>query len=922
MRRKIELWVAGSRADLSDQNLILYNFAFTDAERPTAVKNSYSKQVTLPGTPANDAIFGHFYRLDRVTEGGFNAMRRTPFTIMDEAGQVLQGGYLKLDGITRSGRTVTGYKVSLYGGLGSFLYSLGFDENGDKRTLADLDYLGGGPGELDFNITAANVLAAWDHLYNGINLVPASLWDVLNFAPAYNGNPEGDFDSNKAIGLASDMGLPTSETEGGKTYTPNGGYVVLNLSRNHSEWDMKDLRCYLQRPVISVAAFLYAVQRWATANGFSFDYSSIPATSYRHVWKTLPTIPSLGSFKQTVGNLAAAFTFAGPDSAGDVLSSHIDFTGVQATMNVSARASSVMLGFTDPEGRGNPARLSFRLHQSNIAPDFGYFTVFFVQLQGFSAGVLSAVSKVRCFAPTELADIYGTPSRLAELAGYTPAFSGEYEADVKKLDSLFLASDPNLGLFNYFYTSDMDLKGGAVDSLKIAVKTYSFAGIYPLIGSPGGSPIYDTFVFQGASDNGLLPVLYTDSALPGTPYRSVAAAWVSGSGSASYASNSSLRSGAIVEKAKLLSSKHTPADYLLALGTQFGWVFRYDEAEKRLTVTTRNAYFNTGLDVIDLTERVDTAKAVTISPNYAGARIYEFAPEMAEGHFAAKYKNTYGFAYGIQRVDTGYQFDAAPVNLLDKSVLRAAATILEAGPYWNVITSGGRYLPSVFVDSGNTYTMWAPDGTAKPFDVPTVPSSATIDYINNENHPGYDNEFAWKLDLHDADGKPVDGEDILVYYQGSDPYPRWHVSDDTAAMLALNPKPCWLISYDSASLDVPNFHRYDTNGEWNVQECLDFGLPREADMPYIVFDEGCSAYDRGWRAFLRDRYDQDSKVLKCRVDFRGLEVGPDLLRRFFWYEGSLWVLNKMTNYSLTTWDPVECEFIQVRDIEAYTNGQI
>ena len=51
-------------------------------------------------------------------------------------------------------------------------------------------------------------------------------------------------------------------------------------------------------------------------------------------------------------------------------------------------------------------------------------------------------------------------------------------------------------------------------------------------------------------------------------------------------------------------------------------------------------------------------------------------------------------------------------------------------------------------------------------------------------------------------------------------------------------------------------------------------------------------------------------------------MGPQLLRRFFWYDNSLWVLNKITNYSLTTYDPAECEFVQVRNIENYTNGQI
>ena len=121
MRRKIELYIAGALADLSDQGLVLFNYAMTDLTKPTAVKNSYSKTVTLPGTPANDAIFSHAYRVDRAWEAEqFNPLTRTPFDIYDERGEILQSGYLKLDKVTRKGRTHT-YTVSLYGGFGATL---------------------------------------------------------------------------------------------------------------------------------------------------------------------------------------------------------------------------------------------------------------------------------------------------------------------------------------------------------------------------------------------------------------------------------------------------------------------------------------------------------------------------------------------------------------------------------------------------------------------------------------------------------------------------------------------------------------------------------------------------------------------------------------------------------------------------------
>ena len=152
MRRKIELYIGGRRADLNDQALVLFNYSLTDIQKPTAVKNAYSKQITLPGTPANDAIFSGSYRVDRtVGLGQFNPLERTAFVIYDEKGTILEQGYAKLDKVTSKGENRT-YAVTLYGGLGSFFYGLSYKSNGEKMTLADLQYIAGEDfdDELDF----------------------------------------------------------------------------------------------------------------------------------------------------------------------------------------------------------------------------------------------------------------------------------------------------------------------------------------------------------------------------------------------------------------------------------------------------------------------------------------------------------------------------------------------------------------------------------------------------------------------------------------------------------------------------------------------------------------------------------------------------------------------------------------------------
>ena len=106
-----------------------------------------------------------------------------------------------------------------------------------------------------------------------------------------------------------------------------------------------------------------------------------------------------------------------------------------------------------------------------------------------------------------------------------------------------------------------------------------------------------------------------------------------------------------------------------------------------------------------------------------------------------------------------------------------------------------------------------------------------------------------------------------------------------------------------------------------IDDSLDFGVPHQLDIPGVRHSEGCTVYERGWKNYISDRYDVNTKVMTCRVNFAGIQVNQELLRKFYWYDNSLWVLNKITNYSLTTYDPVECEFVQVQDKNNYLTGQ-
>ena len=929
MRRKIELYIGGQRADLDDQGLILYNYAFTDLEAPAAVKNSYSKQVTLPGTPANDAIFGHFARPDRrtapstaTTGTAFNPGKKTPFAIYGETGDVLECGYCRLDSVVRKGRVVSGYKVSLFGGLGEFFANLSYNDNGDKRTLADLAYLESGTGaaetELDFTINLTSISNAWTRLYNYPVADPSTLWDVINFAPCYNGIPDGDFSPDKGVVNASNVGLDTSVEEDDKTYETQQGSTLINLPSAVDEWAAKDLRSYLQRPVISMRAILKAIADPLNNGGYAVDYSAVPGGYYKSIWKTLPMLTSLGSGRKIVGTAVL-------DNLG---------LNYPADASENRQAGKLVIDGIIPQGMQTRAAIRIKpiLHSATAIPapaletewtsagdgtKGAHLCVYFLQAVAYNGNTPIGGSPVRVISTRTGWDW----SQMVEDLGFSAPLPGTgFERAIDNPIDVVSGDNQTATFQNYM---DLEVETAFPPT---QFKVFLFGFYITTKYDDGQSAAGGETIIEARQPDYIstMNAVATNMMLHASDH-----VRVDEYGSTlSYESRDGIRSGSRITKALLLQSKYSPAEYLISWAKTFGLVFLCNQKEKKVTIMPRNDFFATEEATLDLSERIDRGKDITIAPMNITTKWYEMRGELAGGAFAQEYKALYGVDYGIQRIDTGYDFDAAAKNIMDGNVFRQAVTKLAHGRYWEVILVNTRFRPSPFLDKGVTYTLWEQaTGEAKTFPVPGIPTSAT-QLMYNADHDYYDVDGSvLRLDLADKDGKPVDGEDILVRYSSGTNYKYFKLTDDTAAMIALNDgKPCWnLGAGTSTGLRLPTFAQLifgDGADEYNIGKTLNYGTPREVDIPGCYISVNSSLYARYWRSFITDRLDVNTKVMKCRVHFRGLRVGPELLRRFYWYEGALWVLNKITNYSLTTWDPVECEFIQVQDVTNYTEGQI
>ena len=906
MRRDIYLYIGGLKADLSDRSFILLNYAMNDLADPAKVSNSYSQQVTLPGTPANDAIFGDFFRPDRYISGtgtgiGYDPRKKVDFAIYAETGEIIESGYVVLNSIRSSRSGGVEYRVTLFGGLGSFFQSLSYISGTGKMQLCDLAYLGGGDGELTFTITKSAIAQAWavDPTAGTVD----GIWKVINFAPAYNGIPAGDFDAGHAVADPTSIGLADSKMSDGYTYRTRDGLTVLNLPAPVDEWAARDLRSYLQRPVLSVRAFLAAIAKPAYNGGYTVDYSALQNTDIYDSFITLPLLPEQVSGVRR-GSLESSFSALWVDPANTREIGTLTLTGTAPVGSKVSGHLTIRMRFNESTGAcGSPALGAYRSSETDYDAN-----AVFLQAVGYDANnnaVAASPTKVIMTNMFTGTSFYDSPMEyLAAYCGYTSQLGKPLEQVIM---SILQRTDPQNTSSPFELYNDIDLgfeDGTDVKTVKVFMYNYH-------VGFEGTG---DAQVLTMSTGAGRF-MLY-DMSDHGGEYESTTCLAVLKESAWTY-ETSSLHSGATITKAMMLSTGHTPAEYLLALTKLVGAYYLYDPGTKKVTICRRNDVY---LDeTIDLTDRVDTAD-LELDPTTVEARWYNFSLDVAEGYFAQAYKQLYGEAYAALPIRSAYDHDANPIGVMDGVILRTAATVSKKSKYMLTVQESGLTIPAPLIDPGATYTLWNASGKGMDFPVPAVGFSAAVTYFN-ANFPGYDIDGAAKMQFEDASGKGVDGGDVLVKYRGKKTYPDAKVSDDTAAMMRVNGgKACWDFSA-GASLAVPVYNRIQqVSGA--VSGALEFGALKEYGDPAVSsVDTSGFGFFRYWSAYMNDRFNGNTKVLRCRVDFSGIQVGQELLRKFFYFRGAIWVLDKVTNHSVTTDDLTECEFVQVQNKANYLTGQ-
>ena len=977
MRTEIEVYLGDEQLEFDKPVDILFNYKITDNTNPTAIKNSFSKSIKISGTPKNNDIFGNIWDLSRIQgydgniRTGFNPLKKTPFSIYVD-GNLYESGYAKLNSVTKKNNQIE-YDITLFGGIGELFYSLTYkDEDGnEKRTLADLQYeLRDSVGELteiidmDFTINKETVWDAWNQIMMHSNAVYDEMgvdrpnnylfqnkWDFINFIPAYEGTPD-NFSANKVLMNSRENSDYTWSKDG---YSTVNGYALGECNEDLTYNQTRDYRSYLQRPAIRLKEVIKACQNPINNGGWELKLDETFFNAKNPYWEdTWITLDKLQNVKETGEKTTTTNVTIGDKKNGyydlDVAIENLsEFTninlgiGLQWNNTTSTTNKNLYLSYYyDGAGGGGVFEEVCRWYKYNSA--------ILLQLVGYnSIGEVVATSPVQyLYSPDSTLDSNWKNYKSSFGADKVPIPSVVYHTGHFSKDSdgkyIWVGDDgkPTAIAFRFTEKSNIvKLKLKVSNPYSVSYKYYdgwfspsnktSYGGYTqpylfttPYINSSKQEDVNEALQ-RGGLINGKYSPFMVDAELEIQDYME-------------------LFSGTKIRKAEYLTTDNTACDYLTAYAKMFGLYFYRDFNETPsdpkytkgvIYLMTRNSFYDRE-NIIDLQDVIDRSREIKILPTTNENKWLVFNTEQIESEAEEEYMNNYGSEYGSQKINTGYNFNGDTKNLLDKVIYKGGIEVLETDKFYTRVTDRSM---KPYTLNGFNYNLYKKDGTA--YVSYNIEQPVEVLPKNPINRNGWERTDSFpKLQFHTTENDPIDGKDVLVFFKGSsnsyeienDSDHLYWITDDVEEMSSLNDgSACWLMTFVENNISgnkiayptrsIPMFGRNLYTDGKTITHSLDMGRTNMTFVRETINGRDMSIYEKTWKSFIEDLYDDDNRLLSCYVRFEN-RPNSIQMRKFYWFDNCIWRLNSVKDWNLAVIEPIKCEFVKVLDLNNYFTSPI
>lgn len=960
MKQDVKLYIADKLVDFSSELSIPFTYQLKNVNNPTIVKNPFTKTITVIGTQNNNAIFGSIYNLDReqlfdaekMVGAYFNPSVRTPFSIYRN-GELIESGYMQLNSVTLKNKIVN-YEITLYGGLGDFFYSLMYNKESEPLTLADLVYgvedeqtglpFEDSDREFDFVINKEFVYGCFQNVGKDNN---NTINDYITFLPSYNGLPE-NFDSDKVLINThnnSYISPTTSTTVDDKTYSTYNGYMLAQLPRKYTEWEMLDLRSYLQRPAIKMSKIIDACCNPVNNGGYSVqldpDFFNSKNPYYNDAWVALPLLTNLEKEKNNITSVDGRLVYQDLKVGNIDLGGGYTMTAKEKTDYLVPTSDFTVVNNTNidythtPVGTLTNIEVEFDLnfYTDDLTNDVLYNSIDIYQTNGTAIAYQSAVAPIIVQIAvldennnfiSYTSNCVLTTSNNGNNANNFSQFNNPTGAKIENVIGKFILADKK-----YVFT-DNDSNQSRIKltlndipynrNFKLQYRIQRVLDIYNVFRTPLLS-VTDKILYYNGVTVGNVSGYFEPSFTKITITRDEPDSVV--------ASNSK------ITKQFLLKTEKTPADYLLSYCKLFDLHFHKDNGEKIIKIQTRNNFYSG--NILDWNNKIDYSKDFKIKPICFDKKFYQMGLE-GESYYLTKYKNEYSVDFGQKRINTNYNFNADTSKIYEGNIFQNAVSAIDTSPYYHTFMDKDDRLLAPFCNSNFEYSLFNINNTnAVETTELTYKTPAIVGGWSWNRNSGYDS-FAKTCfyNLENDEKSLSDISSVLLFYNGQvTPTDfdgnriRYKLTDDVGEMYTLNNKvPCWLfsdydytadyqiISYDCTTL--PQFLRYKIVGN-QVQASWDFGVPKESYIPNITYEDSTTIYNQYWSTYYNDTLNINTKEVECYVNLNDVNVNSELLHNFYYFNGCYWVLNKIDNYNINKFESTKCTFIKVNELSNYKN---
>ena len=943
-----ELYINGKKVEFDSEGVsILFQRQRTDYTNPTIVKNSFTKTIKIPGTKINNRIFNEIWKLDRVQwSNAFNASKRTPFILINN-GNLVEQGYVKLNNIVWNSNTNSyTYEVTLYGELGNLLYGLSYNIDSETEevsplTLADLDF-----GFNQFKITKDLVSNAWKRLEGDSSTTGDNykVFDTINFMVSYDGIPSANNFDTKKVWCSVDRNaavkwkdqnyyanqFPSEIVQDEVTYKyintkftrmdPEDHYGLMELKKELTPLEVRDLRSYLLRPVVRISKIFEAIGNYINTHyGYTIDLSDsfFRSTEFTSTWMTLPMLYEIDPNVETGTVFTKKQLFSETSSPASYLISYcktygiyldVDYYNKKLVLNRlphffnSGKINELKIDLSK-EIKITPLSFDKASYTFDYDEGEGEFLDKYKDIYGIQYGSKKVNTGYRFDASTAPYidnNIFRNAIDSLDQSiyyKYPYAVRNTFGTDMLFAYPVGLMDEANLPTYKLFNIDTFNTTG-EVKTVDGEMIPNWYPGVYNT--SSSSVQVYNIinsgYQFMNVWWAGLRQNIWQDS-FPKLQFHSEDNKSVDGKNVlvrfdgfrySSYGkiSNTEDRTFWNVESYSDGTIDATKVNYLLS-----------DDNAYLKSIIGTNCYYDNPIPDYSVNNYILRINKI---PSFVRGRYNYSRSSVINPAFYTASFNTLNFSTSSSSVSVPGKTPSYYITAIGTSSGRQYAYFTN-----NSIYNNHRYFIAAAIKTNYASTIRSGNEYAHP----DIIGSTLID----------------KKDISYTTGVQLIGSIVQATTSGYNKITSLSTYDVTSPV---NFYTYYLIAYDLTELGLENtittvddaityfgLTEKKSGYSYNLTGTLDFGVSREMYVPSCTYDKGIGIFDVYWSDYISDVYSINTKVFDCYCYLDNID---EVFREFYFYDNSLWILSKMVDWNIET-KLCKATFIKVNDIINYTS---